>query len=176
MAIDGAIAERLEGRTHTCWISMTSTQSKVGASPLEESIAAFFASYCQAFEARDPKALSTFFIYPILLTNAEPEQRVLGSPADYTAVIEPLVGLYRELGAKRGKVLDLEVAPLAPSLVVAFIDWEVVGEDDRALYKHRASYTLVRKEPWRIAAIAVNELPKLREALRAKRGAGAQRV
>jgi protein-tyrosine-phosphatase len=146
---------------------VTSTGSSDGAAHLKESVAAFFTDYCRAFEAMNADGLTTFFSYPVLLTNAEGDQRVLGSPADYVSGIAPLLGSYRELGVESGKVLDLDVVPLAPTLAVAVVDWEVIGRDRRPLYGHRASYTLVRKDAWQIAAIAVNELPKLREALRA---------
>ena len=74
---------------------------------------------------------------------------------------------YRELGAVSGKVLDLDVIPLASSLAVAVVHWELRAIGVRPLYRHQAAYTLVRTDEWRISAIAVNELPKLREALSA---------
>jgi hypothetical protein len=150
---------------------MTSTGSSDGATHLRESVAAFLTHYRQTFEALNADGLSAFHSYPALATTAQGDQSLFGSPADYASALAPLLEWYRELGLQRLKMLDLTVIPVASSLVVAVVDWEAIVKDDRPLYSVRASYTLVRKDEWRIAAIAFDELPKLQAALQAHREA-----
>jgi hypothetical protein len=154
---------------------VSSTGPSDDATRLQESVAAFFTNYRRTFEAMDAAGLSAFHSYPVLTTNAEANQQAFGSPADYASAVAPLLRSYRELGLERVKMLDLDVIPLAASLVVAVVDWEMIVRDDRPLYRHRASYTLVSKEGWRIAAVAFDEAPKLRAALRAYRQAQDER-
>jgi hypothetical protein len=89
----------------------------------------------------------------------------------WTQAIAPLLQAYRDLSVGSGTVADLETIVLAPSLVIAVIDWDMTDSNGDLLYSHQASYTLVRIDGWRIAAIALDELPKLRAALHARRSA-----
>jgi ketosteroid isomerase-like protein len=153
--------------------SVTSTGSSYDAVHLKENIAAFFNDYRRAVEAMNAEAMSSFYSYPVLLTD-EANQRVLETAADYVSAVAPTVGSWRELGVASVNALDLEVVPVASSLAVAVVDWEALGKDDQPLYSFRALYTLIRKEAWRITAIAFNERPNLRAALRARRDAQGQ--
>jgi hypothetical protein len=96
---------------------------------------------------------------------------MIASESDYFSAIAPLLQAYRQLKVERGKVVDLRTIVLAPSLVVALGDWEVIVSEGGVLYSHQASYTLVRINGWRIAAIALDELPKLHAALHARKSA-----
>jgi hypothetical protein len=140
---------------------------------LSDDVREFFANYCRAFEAFDAHALAAFFNYPVLFTRADSArpQTMIASASDYVSAIAPLLHAYRDLTVESGKIVDLKTIVLAPSLVVAVVDWQVIASDGDVLYRHQASYTLVRIEGWRIAAIALDELPKLDAALRARRSA-----
>lgn len=140
---------------------------------LNNDVREFFTDYCRAFEAFDAHALSAFFSYPVLSTRADSvrPQTMIASASDYSAAIAPLFQFYRDLNVKSGRVVDLKTIVLAPSLVVAVVDWEVIASGGDALYSHLASYTLVRIDRWRIAAIALDESPKIHAALRARIGA-----
>jgi hypothetical protein len=140
---------------------------------LNDDVRRFFANYCRAFEAFDAHALSGFFSYPVLFTSADsvPPQTVIASASDYVSAIRPLVQAYRDLSVQTGRVVNLNTVVLASSLVIAVVDWEVVDSHGDILYCHQASYTLVRVDGWQIAAIALDELLKLRTALRARRSA-----
>ena len=138
---------------------------------LNDDVREFFANYCRAFEGLDAHALSGFFSYPVLFTRMDSvrPQTMIASSSDYVSAIAPLLQAYRDLNVGSGKVVDLKTIVLAPSLVVAVVDWEVIASDGDVLYSHQASYTLVKIDGWRIAAIALDELPKLHAALRARR-------
>jgi hypothetical protein len=140
---------------------------------LNDDVREFFANYCRAFEAFDARALSAFFSYPVLFTRADPvrPQTMMASASDYISAIAPLIQAYRDLNVESGKVADLKTIVLAPSLVVAVVDWDVIASGGKVLYSHQASYTLVRIDGWRIAAIALDELPKLHAALHARKNA-----
>ena len=133
----------------------------------------FFANYCRAFEAFDAHALSAFFSYPVIFTRADSmrPQTMIASASDYVSAIAPLFRAYRDLTVENGKVVDLKTIVLAPSLVVAIVDWQVIASDGDVLYSHQASYTLVRIDGWRIAAIALDELPRLLAARHARKSA-----
>jgi hypothetical protein len=140
---------------------------------LNDGVREFFANYCRAFEAFDANALSTFFSYPVLFTNADsvqPQTIVVSAP-DYVLAVAPLLQAYRDLSVGSGTVADLQTIVLAPSLAMAVVDWDITASNGDLLYSHQASYTLVRIDGWRIAAIALDELPKLRAALHARRRA-----
>jgi len=136
---------------------------------LNDDVREFFANYCRAFEAFDARALSAFFSYPVLFTRADPArpQSIIASASDYISAIAPLIQAYRDLTVESGKVMDLQAIVLAPSLVVAIVDWDIIASGS-TLYSHQASYTLIRSDAWRIAAIALNEWPKLQAALHAR--------
>ena len=93
---------------------------------------------------------------------------MMASASDYITAIAPLFQAYRDLNVESGKVVDLKTIVLVPSLVVAIVDWDVIASSGRVLYSHQASYTLIGIDGWRIAAIALDELPKLHAALRAR--------
>jgi len=136
---------------------------------LNDEVREFFANYCRTFEAFDTQALSAFFSYPVLFTRADAvkPQTMIASTHDYVSTIAPLLQAYSDLGVGSAKLVALTTIELAPSLLVAVVDWEVIATNGDVLYGHRASYTLVRADNWRIAAIAVDELPKLQTALHA---------
>ena len=140
---------------------------------LNDDVREFFANYCRAFEAFDAPALSAFFSYPVLFTKADPvrPQTMMASASDYISAIAPLIQAYRDLNVESGKVVDLKTIVLAPSLVVAIVDWDVIAFGGKVLYSHQASYTLIGIDGWRIAAIALDELPKLHAALYARTNA-----
>jgi len=140
---------------------------------LNDDVRELFANYCRAFEAFDAHALSGFFSYPVLFTSTDSlrPQTMIASESDYVSTIAPLLQAYRQLKVERGKVVDLSTIVLAPSLVVALVDWEVIASEGGVLYSHQASYTLVRINGWRIAAIALDELPKLHAALPVRKNA-----
>jgi len=131
---------------------------------LNDDIGEFFANYCRAFEAFDANALSAFFCFPVLFTSADlvRPQTMIASASDYAAAVAPLLQSYRELNVESGRIVDLKTIALAPSLVVAVVDWEVMASGGDVLYRHDVSYTLVRIHGWRIAAIALDEFPKIR--------------
>jgi hypothetical protein len=140
---------------------------------LNDSVREFFANYCRAFEAFDANTLSTFFSYPVLFTSADSvqPQTIIASSSDYVVTIAPLLQTYRDLSVASGTVAGLETIVLAPSLVIAVVDWDIIASSGDLLYSHQVSYTLVRIDGWRIAALALDELPKLRAALHARNSA-----
>jgi hypothetical protein len=92
-------------------------------------------------------------------------QTIIASMSHYVLAIAPMLQADRDPSVGSGTVAGLETIVLAPSLVMAVIDWGIIASSGDLLYSHQASYTLVRIDGRRIAAIALDELPKLRAAL-----------
>ena len=65
-----------------------------------------------------------------------------------------------------GEPLELAVTALTPPVASARVQWELCRDDGRAIYAFGGIYTLAQiGGSWRIAAIAHDELAKLRAAL-----------
>jgi hypothetical protein len=139
----------------------------------EASIVAFFDAYRLAFQNFDTAALARRFAYPVQLTTDDgAAATVVTSEATYVEAIDPLLRSYRELGISDGEIVSLSTSVLSESLAQAFIDWNAREAGGAIVYNHQANYTLVRREgDWRIVAIALNEMSRLRASLKARRAA-----
>ena len=87
--------------------------------------------------------------------------------------VEKVVAMHRELEAPSGTIRNLSIVELSPRLTQASLTMEVHRRTGGMLYDFQAVYTLAEtRTGWRIAAIAHNQIPRLRKCL-AQRQAGA---
>jgi hypothetical protein len=134
----------------------------------------FLDAYRAAFEAFDAPAISDLFSYPCQVTGDAGELAVttVATREAWIPEIERLVAAYRAIGAHAAEVLRLHVTELTPRLVQATVHWGLVDEEGERIYDFDASYTLADLgEGIRITAIAHNETPRLRAALKRLRRA-----
>ena len=140
------------------------------------SVIAFIDSYRAAFERLDAAAIAEHFAYPGHLASGGGDEVMLvpvTERAEWTRQIERLIDVYREVDFGRTRVLDVHIIELAPNLVQATVRWGLEDAAGRDLYVFTSSYTLVRDGVGtpRIAAVAHDELPKLRACLEQRRAA-----
>lgn len=132
------------------------------------SVDAFFRSYLDAFERLDVEALSERLAYPCHMAGEGGSLTVMATPADYAAGVAPLIRAYRALGVVRGTIRDSSILSLAPDLAQVRIEWDARDAGGGVIYEHQAVYTLVRRSgAWAIAALAFNEMSRLRACLAA---------
>jgi hypothetical protein len=130
-------------------------------------VADFFLSYAAAFERRDVPAICALYAFPAhVASDVGEEVRLLAIPSA-EAFVAPLGGLlemYRRVGCKRIRVLDLDVESLSARLCRAVVQWGLCGLADLPLYDFTASYVLARFEHhWRVvSAVSHDELKAYR--------------
>jgi hypothetical protein len=128
-------------------------------------IEAFLASYRAAFERFDSGAIAEHFAYPTHVTGDRGEVVlvVAASKTEWAQQLDGLLGMYRRMGMRSARSLEITVTELSPRLVVAHVRWALFGERDAPIYEFDALYTLGRLAAgWRITAIANNEMLRLR--------------
>ena len=133
----------------------------------------FFDEYRATFARYDVRELARMFVFPFQVVSDSDgvTPTAVQSHDEWLPILEQLLAAYRTLGVAVGELLDLEVIGLTPRLALARAEWELRREDGRAVYEFRAAYTLAQIEgAWRVAAIAHDEVPKLRAALAALAG------
>ncbi len=125
----------------------------------------FFDDYRTAFARYDRDALSALFTYPLHVVSAT-EDAVAISVSDrdeWRGVLDRLLDAYRSLGVVDALPLELDVSELTPQVGGARVHWELRRKDGSAVYRFTAIYTVVQVDgARRVAAIAHDELPKLR--------------
>jgi len=128
----------------------------------------FFASYREAFERADVAAVAAHFGESVHVASdtGAGVRLELSTGAEWRAVIERLLTLYRAIGVGRAEPRGLDVVGLSERLAQASVGWALFDDDGRALYEFRALYTLAHDGTrWRIVAVAHDELPQSRRYL-----------
>ena len=131
-------------------------------------IITFLESYKTAFERLDADAIADLFVYPLHITGDDEQitPASIGSREEWTNHLRGLLAKYRTLGFSSPNILDLSVIELSPRLFQATVHWDLRDRADSSLYNFTAVYTLIEiGRNLRIAAIAHNELPRLRAQL-----------
>lgn len=129
----------------------------------------FFEAYSDAFLAFDAEAIADLFTFPCQVIGWDDEITVLAvsSRAEWLAQITRLVGGYRWLGVATANRRYMQTHELATGLVLALVGWRLCDDEGNIVYDFEAAYTLVDLHAeYRIAAIAHNETPSFRDALR----------
>jgi hypothetical protein len=135
----------------------------------------FFDSYREAFERLDADAIAGHFAFPCHVASdaSEVGVTVADTREEWTEVVERLVGMYRAIGVRSARVLEVRISELSPRLAQAVVHWELHDGDGRALYDFDAAYTLAEVDgAFRAAALAHNEMPRYRACADRLRGGG----
>jgi hypothetical protein len=127
----------------------------------------FFKAYAAAFEAQDVAAIAALYAYPAHVASdlgAEVALTAVPSAEGFAAPLSNLLDLYRRVGCKKIRLLDLDVETLSPSLRRATAQWGLLGLADLPLYDFTTSYVLARFEgKWRaVSAVSHDEMKKYR--------------
>ncbi len=129
------------------------------------SVTAFFESYRLAFERLDAPAIAEHFAYPSHITS-DTGQIVLipiAAQPEWTAQIAHLLDMYRAIGFRSARILNLAPTALSPRLVQARVHWALDDGGGCPLYDFQALYTLATiSDTLRITAISHNELVRYR--------------
>ena len=132
------------------------------------SVDEFFASYAADCATYDAATVAEHFVYPVQAvgaTAAEPDVTTAGRE-EWLRGLDRLLDAYRELGVAAARLHRLQVTQVGRGLHVASVGWTLLHADRSPVYEFEACYTLVVSQGrLQIAAIAHNELPKLRAAL-----------
>jgi len=136
---------------------------------------AFFAVYRATFAHLDRDALMELFAFPVQVVSATDDAAAISVSQrdEWAAVVDGLLGAYRSLGVVDAKPLGLEVMDVAPQVSSARVHWRLRRQDGSTVYDFTAIYTVIKTGgSCRIAAIAHDELPKLRAAMGGDRDGG----
>jgi hypothetical protein len=128
----------------------------------------FLDAYQRAFEALDAPAIADLFLYPSHVTSdaGEVEVRAIPSREEWLPQVERLVGAYRAVGVRSAEARAVDSVTLTPLLTQVRVRWGLVDEVGDTIYEFDAAYTLAGiAGDFRIAALAHNELPRLRAAV-----------
>jgi hypothetical protein len=131
-------------------------------------ITTFLDFYRTGFERLDAAALADLFVYPLHITGDDEQitPASIGSREEWIGQLSGLLRGYRTIGFSTANILDLSVIELSPRLFQAAVHWDLRDRADASLYDFVAVYTLAEiGQNLRIAAIAHNELPRLRTHL-----------
>lgn len=117
----------------------------------------FFERYAERYMAFDVDTVSGMYESPFLAVR---DGRPIHLP-DADAVREHLSGLmaaYRDAGAAKAVIADLDVVPLGRTSALATVRWEALAGDGSLLRAFATSYQLLRDGPaWRILAYVYHD-------------------
>ena len=147
----------------------------------EARVDSFLRSYRMAFEHLDPANIAGHFVYPAHVTSDAEEISLtpVSTNAQWLPQLESLVAQYRAIGFRSARIMETNTIELSPRLLQTNVRWELLDDAGAPLYAFDVSYTLVEvQRELRIAALAHNELPRLRACLgqRSSRRAGKDSV
>jgi hypothetical protein len=131
-------------------------------------VTTFLESYKTAFERLDADAIADLFVYPLHIIGDDEQitPASIGSREEWTNQLRGLLRGYHAMGFSSANILDLSVIELSPRLFQAAVHWDLRDRAETSLYDFTAVYTLAEiGGNLRIAAIAHNELPRLRAHL-----------
>jgi hypothetical protein len=134
--------------------------------PASKRAAAFFDSYGAAFEQQDADAIADQFAYPCHMTSdtGEVELTAIPSHEERRGQVERLLSVYRTMGVRSARILQMTSSDLSPRVAQTLIHWALRDASGSELYDFHALYTLVEVGGvLRIAAIAHDEVPRAQE-------------
>ena len=124
----------------------------------------FLATYSEAFEAYDTKAIVDHYLFPcIIIGDSETIAPLTYKGADQlNAGVDYVLALHREIGVKSAHPLLLEITELSPRLAGMMLRSQFRDAHGKPLYDFQGLYSLARTESgYRIAAISHNQIPRL---------------
>lgn len=131
----------------------------------------FFDEYASAFARYDAQALADLFAFPLHVVSDTEDITPTSIPNrdGWLGVLRWLLDAYRALGVAGSEPLALDLTEVTPRLASVRAHWELRRQDGSRIYDFMAIYTLAQVgEAWRIAAVAHDEVPKLRSAMAAR--------
>ncbi|HYD52028.1 MAG TPA: hypothetical protein VEA99_05350 [Gemmatimonadaceae bacterium] len=129
----------------------------------------FLDSYRAAFERRDIDGIVDLFTFPCHVTgDGEPASlEIASSREDFRPIIQRILDAYERIGLKSPTIESVWTDTISPRLAVVRVGWHLRNADEATLYEFTSVYTLAEVEGrLRVSAVAHDELPKLRAALR----------
>ena len=130
--------------------------------------AAFFESYRTAFAGGDVAVVLDHFAFPCHFTSEAREVALtcMASREEGARTVGQLLAMYRDIGVKTARMLELTAIEVSPRLHVALVHWSLDDARGARVYAFEAAYTLASfDEVLRITAIAHNEILQYREYL-----------
>jgi hypothetical protein len=128
----------------------------------------FFRTYGEAFAEGDVKAVVARYAFPAHVTSDTPEGVRLvafGSPEQLEPPLANLCAMYRKVGCKKIRVLELDAQVLSAKLRRAVVRWGLVGLAELPLYDFVTSYVIARFDAdWRVvSAVSHDEMARYRQ-------------
>jgi ketosteroid isomerase-like protein len=124
-----------------------------------ERIEARLRAYLAAFEKGDAEAYADQFVFPAAIwasgawTGVPDRRACLELVRGYTAHVN-------DLGAVRGRILEMNVIELLPRVAVNQLRYQRLGAGGQVVENVRASYLMLEQDgEWRIATIAGESEP-----------------
>ena len=130
----------------------------------------FMEQYRTAFMQADLSALIDCFAFPLQVVSATDGEASssVAYAEEWRGVLERLLSAYKRLGVTDCVPLTVEITEPMDAVAVMRVHWALQRADREPVYDFTAVYTLaLASGRLRIVALAHDELPKMRAALKA---------
>jgi hypothetical protein len=123
-------------------------------------VAAFYRSYIEAWNHRDPGEIAQYYDRPHVALSGEYPPWLVSTDAEQEGWCLDALAIYDEHGWEQIGIDGLQVWPFSTSLAQLTSDISRYGKDGSVLHRGRYSY-IVRRRPdgWKVMAFAVVEEP-----------------
>lgn len=138
-------------------------------------VRAFFTTYCSAFIRQDAPAIAKHFANTIQVASDTGDDVTVhvATAAEWRKTLDHLLEMYRAIGFGWAEATALTCETISSRLVHAHLRWSLQTAAHEPLYEFDALYILARHtDPFRIIAVAHNEMPQYRKCLSGRREAG----
>ena len=135
---------------------------------VDADIQAFFDSYRNAFERREPAAIADHFRFPLHVTGDAGEVTAVSIPSveAWIPQLERLLTVYKQLDVKTAQMVEVRITRFSPRLAQAAVHWALESSTAKTIYEFDATYTLAGTgASQKITAIAHNEQLRAKEML-----------
>ena len=132
-------------------------------------VRAFFTTYCSAFIRQDAPAIAKHFANTIQVASDTGDDVTVhvSTAAEWRKTLDHLLEMYRAIGFGWAEATALTCETISSRLVHAHLRWSLQTAAHEPLYEFDALYILARHtDPFRIIAVAHNEMPKYRSYVR----------
>lgn len=126
---------------------------------VQDDIKQFLLSYCAAFNAFDPRAVTQHYALPAQIATKQ-GQLVFRTAAEAEANSNALVAMYKNWGYSEARLIDVDIVLLGELFASANVQWEVQRRGNFDPWRFRTHYTLSRASgAWKIVqAVAFQDL------------------
>jgi ketosteroid isomerase-like protein len=118
----------------------------------------FFETYAERYMASDADAIAAMYEVPFLAVR-EGRAIHLGDPAAVREHLVALMEAYRNAGATKATIAELQVTQLDRTSAIATVRWNALSGDGALLRDFATSYQMLREEPrgWRILSYTYHD-------------------